>query len=180
MISKELTEKLKQIYTDDPDEIKYQVNRYGELYNKHINYFGKNERLYYFSSPGRTELGGNHTDHNNGKVIAASINLDAAAVVSKVESNIVTIYSEGYQNKIEVSLGKLEENSLETGTTNALVRGIAFALKERGYWIGGFNCTIQSNVLVGSGLSSSACIEVLIGTIFNYLFNDGMACHFGC
>lgn len=173
MLKKELIEKLEEIYSDDPVELERQTNRYTELSKKHKAYFGKSSDLYYFSSPGRTELGGNHTDHNNGKVIAASINRDAIAVVTKEGSDIVTIYSEEYKDKIEVDLNELVKRTDETGTTKALVKGIAFSLKERGYKVGGFNCTIQSNVLVGSGLSSSACIEVLIGSIFNCLYNDG-------
>lgn len=173
ILKKELKEKLEQIYSDDPVELEKQMNRYSEIFKKHEAYYGESEKLYYFSSPGRTELGGNHTDHNNGKVIAASINLDAVAVVSKEDSDIITIISEGYTHKIEVDINDLEIKTKETGTTTALVRGIALSIKERGYEVGGFNCTIQSNVIVGSGLSSSACIEVLIGTVFNHLFNEG-------
>ncbi|MCK5673068.1 MAG: galactokinase, partial [Spirochaetales bacterium] len=116
--------------------------------------------------------GGNHTDHNNGLVLAGSINLDSIAVVSKSMDNKIKLFSEGYDLPFLVDLNYLEPNPAENGTTNALIRGVAARLKQLGYKIEGFKAFISSDVLPGSGLSSSASIEVLIGSIFNAMFND--------
>jgi galactokinase len=132
----------------------------------------KEEPTHYFSSPGRTELSGNHTDHNHGFVLAASINLDSVACVAK-EDSMIKIFSEGYKKPFVINLGNLKKLKKEAGTTNSLIRGIASGFKEKGYNIGGFNAVIGSDVLQGSGLSSSASIEILIGTIFNTLYNNG-------
>ena len=140
-----------------------------DLIKTHIELFGHaNPTL--FSTAGRTELGGNHTDHNKGKVIAASINLDTIAAVTAVDEPTVTLISEGYP-PVSVDLSDLSVKKEEYNTTESLVRGIAFAFKERGLAIGGFVANTSSNVLKGSGLSSSAAIEVLCGTIFNHLYN---------
>ncbi len=125
-----------------------------------------------FSTSGRTELGGNHTDHNHGKVLAGSINLDTIAAVHETLDYNVTLLGEGYP-PVHTNISDLRENEAEFGTTEALVRGVAAAIVKRGGFIGGFEANTDSNIFKGSGLSSSASIEVLIGTIFNELFNDG-------
>lgn len=130
-----------------------------------------------FSSPGRTELSGNHTDHNRGCVLAAAIQLDTIAAVTRTEASaedsiIAEVVSEGYP-PVRVDLFSLEKLAVEAGTTNALLRGIAASIVRRGGRIGGFTATTTSRVLKGSGLSSSAALEVLVGSIFNELFNDG-------
>lgn len=130
--------------------------------------------LWMASAPGRSELGGNHTDHQRGRVLAASINLDALAAVSPREDEIVRIASEGF-DELEVNLGDLEPRASEHNTTEALVRGVAAGFRRNGYGVAGFDATVTSTVLAGSGLSSSASIEVLIGTIFDRLSNDGAA-----
>lgn len=163
---------LKLLYGNDSEVLKSQLLRYNELLNTFNEKFDENE-IYLFSSPGRTELGGNHTDHNNGLVLAASVNLDSIAVASKNNKNLITIYSEGFSNAFSVNLDNLEVVTEEKETTNALIRGIAFRMLELGFSIGGFNAVISSDVLPGSGLSSSASVEVLIGCIFNSLFNNG-------
>jgi galactokinase len=130
-----------------------------------------------FSAPGRTELGGNHTDHNRGRVLAASIQMDAAAVVSPRKDRRVFFRSTGFPD-VEVNLddgeGKpdLLPKPEETGTTEALVRGIAAEFSKRGA-IGGFSANASSTVLRGSGLSSSAALEVLIAKIFDSLYQGG-------
>ena len=124
-----------------------------------------------YSAPGRTEIGGNHTDHQNGRVLAASINLDAIAVVSKRSDQIIRITSEGY-GETTVDLSELEAVESEKGTTKALIRGTAAAFYKRGYRIGGFDGYITSNVLSGSGLSSSAAYEVLVGNILSGMYNE--------
>ena len=134
-----------------------------------------NPRL--FSSPGRTELSGNHTDHNRGNVLAAGIQLDTIAAVTQTDdtanhSLTAEIVSEGYP-PAGADLSNLEIVDAEKGTTDALVRGIAASIVRRGGKIGGFTASTSSRVLKGSGLSSSAALEVLVGSIFNELFNDG-------
>ncbi|MBN2280780.1 MAG: galactokinase [Candidatus Marinimicrobia bacterium] len=165
-----LFSKLDSIYSKDL--VCKQENRYQRLAGQYKSLFPESE-LRFFSSPGRTEICGNHTDHNHGKVVAASINLDTIAAVAKTNSNTITLYSEGFSDPFTVNLDFLEVNPKEKETTHALIRGIAARFKELGYQIGGFHAAITSDVLQGSGLSSSASIEVLIGLIFNNLFNEG-------
>ncbi len=125
------------------------------------------------SSPGRTELGGNHTDHNDGRVLAAAVRLDALAVCAPRDDMLAEIRSAGYPDTIRVDLSSLDPLPSERETTAALVRGAAKALSAKGFRIGGFDAAIESAVPAGSGLSSSACIEVLIGGIFSHLYNGG-------
>ncbi|MCF6271155.1 MAG: hypothetical protein L3J41_15690 [Melioribacteraceae bacterium] len=173
-----LTDIIKKLYGDDESILDYQTDRYLKLietYKEKILRgisFGEDSEYHLFSTPGRTEIGGNHTDHNNGRVLAGSINLDSIAVVSKNNNNKVTLYSEGYENPFVVDLNSLAPIKAEEGDTNSLIRGIAARFVELGYKIGGFNGVIASDVLRGSGLSSSASIEVLIGTIFNAFYNS--------
>lgn len=126
-----------------------------------------------FSSPGRTEIGGNHTDHQHGKVLAASVNLDMLAVASPRDDNSVLVHSEGFSPFCIDLDGELIPQASEAGNTGALIRGIAAAIKERGYPLRGFEAYVTSDVLPGSGLSSSAAFEVLIGTIFNIFCCNG-------
>lgn len=125
-----------------------------------------------FSAPGRSEIGGNHTDHNHGLVLAAGISLDAIAVASKNDENIVRVKSAGYPMDV-VDCNELKPCDKECGKSQAIVRGIVARFKELGYNVGGFDATTASQVLSGSGLSSSAAFEVLVGTILNHLYNDG-------
>jgi galactokinase len=125
-----------------------------------------------FSSPGRTEIGGNHTDHNYGRVLAGAVNLDNIAVAAKNGTNTIRIKSAGYP-EFQVELTDFKPKEEEFYTSTSLVKGIAAKMKENGYEIGGFNACIDGRVPKGSGLSSSASFEVLIGEIFNALFNDG-------
>jgi len=136
------------------------------------------ENVRFFSAPGRTELAGNHTDHNRGKVLAASIQLDCAAVVQKRKDNTVFFRSTGFPDvniKLTDTSGApdLKPKPEEEGTTEALVRGIAAELSLRGCTIGGFSANADSNVLPGSGLSSSAALEVLLCRIFDSLYSEG-------
>ncbi|MDR2078243.1 MAG: galactokinase [Treponema sp.] len=131
-----------------------------------------------FTAAGRTELGGNHTDHNRGKVLAASIQLDAVAVVAPRQDKRVFFRSTGYPD-VSVNLAKadgsedFESKSEEKGATESLVRGIAAELARRGAAVGGFSANAASTVLPGSGLSSSAAVEVLFGRIFDNLYGGG-------
>ena len=123
------------------------------------------------SSPGRTEIIGNHTDHNRGKVLAAAINLDTLAVVTAREDTLVNLHSEGYP-PMTIDLGDLSVNPREEGTSAALIRGVADGMARAGFRIGGFDAAVTSDVLGGSGLSSSAAFEVMVGCVFNTLYND--------
>ncbi len=154
------------------EDVAFQKERYIKLVLKFEELFGSERNVEVFSAPGRTEVGGNHTDHNHGCVLAASVNLDAVAVVSLNSENIVRVKSEGY--KIDaVDLNELGVMPSERGKSEALIRGVCAAFKNRGYNIGGFDAATVSDVLSGSGLSSSAAFEVLIGTILNHAYNGG-------
>jgi galactokinase len=161
-----------ELYGRDEKIVQEQIRRYERLVTQFQKHFS-GEPAYLFSSPGRTEIGGNHTDHNSGRVLAASVNLDTIAAVSENGKNEVKISSETFPKPFVVDLDELKPQTKEEGTTTSLIRGIAARFKELGYKIGGFNAFITSDVLIGSGLSSSASVEVLIGTIFNSLFNSG-------
>jgi len=137
-----------------------------------VNNAGKGS-CHLFSAPGRTELGGNHTDHNNGLVLCAAVRQDTLAVVRPSQSNRVFVQSDGYEESFCVSLDELDIQSNEVGTTTALIRGVLAGVKQTGGNVGGFDAWITSTVGIGSGLSSSACFEVVIGTIVNHLFNNG-------
>ncbi len=151
--------------------VQTQIKRYIKALETFAALYGDRE-IEIYSAPGRTEIGGNHTDHQNGRVLAASINLDAVAVVSKREDSVIRITSEGY-GEVVVDLSELDALESEQGTTKALVRGTAAAVFGRGYKIGGFDGYVTSDVLSGSGLSSSAAYEVLIGNILSGMYNDG-------
>ena len=162
-------ELLKDIYIDE-SVLEYQKGRYVKAIESFEELFGvKDVEIY--SAPGRSEIGGNHTDHQCGRVLAASINLDAIAIVAKKESGIV-LKSEGYP-MINVSLADLLPKKEEEGTSAGLIRGVAARLKEEGYEIGGFEAYVTSDVLNGAGMSSSAAFEVLIGSILSGLYNEG-------
>ena len=124
---------------------------------------------YIFSAPGRTEISGNHTDHQNGCVMAASVNLKTTAFVTLNNSDMVHIVSDGYY-PMELDVRRLEPRSCEQNTTAALVRGVLAAFDKRGAKLRGFDAKVSSTVLPGSGLSSSAAFEVLLGNICNTLF----------
>ena len=125
----------------------------------------------YFSAPGRTEIGGNHTDHQRGRVLAAAVNLDTRAAVRLNGSNTIRVQSQGYP-LCEVDLSQLTPVASEVNTTPALIRGVAAKFSQLGCKVQGFDAYVTSTVLSGSGLSSSAAFEVLIGTIINQMFFD--------
>lgn len=124
-----------------------------------------------FSSPGRIEMIGNHTDHNHGEVLAAAVSVDLLAAVTKTNDNIVVIDSLGYPI-VKVDLNDLDVNKDEFGDASALVRGVAKGFLDRGYKIGGFIATTTSDVFKGAGMSSSAAFELLVSEIFNVYYND--------
>ena len=128
-------------------------------------------QAYHFSAPGRTEISGNHTDHQHGCVLAAAVNLETVAEVTLNDRGVVAVASEGYA-PVEIDLSDLSIHPEEKNTTAALIRGVAAAFAQRGAKLQGFDAKVRSTVLPGSGLSSSAAFEVLIGTIFNELFYE--------
>jgi len=162
----ELNDVLYGIYLD-LDVIERQKERYIRIIKEYENRFGK-EEINIFSTPGRSEVSGNHTDHQHGKVLTCSISLDIVACVGR--SNDVEIFSDG--RHICFQLDDISEKEEEKGTSIALVKGVMAKLKENGHKIGGFKAVMSSDVLVGSGLSSSAAFEVMIGEIINSLYNE--------
>ena len=135
----------------------------------HAAFGGTPER--YFTAPGRTEIGGNHTDHQRGRVLAAAVNLDTVAAVRLNQTDTIRILSDGYP-MCEVDVNELVPREDEVNTTPALIRGVAARFVQLGCVVKGFDAYCESTVLPGSGLSSSAAYEVLIGTIINHLFFD--------
>ena len=169
LINGELDSTLNDIYLDD-SLLSYQRQRYMDAISRYEELYGSNEVSIY-SAPGRSEIGGNHTDHQNGEVLAASINLDAISIVKPLAEPIVKVVSGDY-DMITLDLSDLEVKEAEQGTTEALIRGVLAGIKNHGFAIGGFQTYITSNVLIGAGLSSSAAFETIIGTILSGLYND--------
>ena len=161
----------RDLYGTKPAELVRNAKRYTDLLTQFNASFGEKDPEF-FTSPGRTEIGGNHTDHNWGRVLAGAVNLDNVCVAAKNNSDVIRILSEGYP-KFEVDLSSLKPDKSEQFTSAALVRGICARFKELGYLTGGFDACIDGGVPKGSGLSSSASFEVLIGAILNQLFNNG-------
>ncbi len=160
-----------ELYGTDTVVLKEQADRYTSLMSDFEKSYGAND-VQLFSAPGRTEIGGNHTDHNYGRVLAGAVNLDNIAVAAANGSNIIRIKSVGYP-EFQVDISELVINESNFYTSDSLVKGICAKMKENGYEIGGFDACIEGRVPKGSGLSSSASFEVLIGTIINEIFNDG-------
>ncbi|WP_297128575.1 galactokinase family protein [uncultured Eubacterium sp.] len=164
-------ENLKAVYVTDK-AVEEQKPRYVETLNDFGELFGYDREVNIMSAPGRTEVCGNHTDHNNGKVLAASINLDAIAVVSKNDDNIIRVKSKGHKMNV-VDLNDLVPNEANFGSSTTLVQGVAATIKNLGYTVAGFDACTTSDVMGGSGLSSSAAFEVLLGSVLSFMFNDG-------
>jgi galactokinase len=163
---------LADLYGPGRSTLARQAQRWQGLVEEHRRRFGDSE-VHLFSTPGRTEIGGNHTDHNHGKVLAAAIDLDSIAAAAPSPEEPITVFSSGYSQPFVVALDDLAAVPAERGTTAALIRGIASRFRELGYAIGGFRACVASDVPVGSGLSSSASIEMLIATILNAFYNGG-------
>ena len=163
-----------QLYGEDENVIMSQRRRYEKAAEEFARLYPNREDIAVYSAPGRTEVGGNHTDHQHGCVLAAAINLDIIAVVSFHNDGVIRIHSEGYPEDC-VDLSDLSVHSAEKGTSASLIRGIASRFSEIGVNIGGFDAYTVSDVLGGSGLSSSAAFEVLIGTVIDSHYNGGKA-----
>ena len=148
-----------------------QRDRYIDAVNSYTDLYGEEEDLWLFSAPGRTEIGGNHTDHNHGCVLAGSVNLDVIAVAAPTKDHYICVKSAGYDMDT-IDLADLQVNQAQYNRSAALIRGVADRFCQLGYTVSGFRAYTVSNVLKGSGLSSSAAFEVLIGTILNHMFNN--------
>ncbi len=154
------------------DAVQSMRTRYTQAVQEFTAVFGERDNVRLFSAPGRTEIGGNHTDHNHGCVLAASVNLDVIAVVAQNDTSIARVQSQGYPMDT-VDLSDTSVHSDEVNASASLIRGTAARFEQLGYTVGGFDAYTTSNVLKGSGLSSSAAFEVLIGTILSHVYNDG-------
>ena len=156
----------------DTEQLEYQKKRYVNAIMKFEEHYGDGE-IKIFSAPGRSEIGGNHTDHQHGKVLACAINMDAIGIVKKVRDEEVRIISDGSE-EIVVDITDLAIREEEKGSTLALIKGVLAGFQEKGYEIGGFSAYVTSDVLIGSGVSSSAAFETLIGAILSGLYNKMM------
>lgn len=165
---KKYRELLKDIYVDEA-VLDYQTARYIQAIEKFEELYGEQE-VEIYSAPGRSEVGGNHTDHQHGQVLAAGINLDAIAIAAKTEDGQIKIVSDSFHIE-PIALDDLGKKEKEAGTSEALVRGVACRLREEGYQLGGFCAYMTSDVLMGAGLSSSAAFEVAVGTVISGLYN---------
>ncbi|MEG2125508.1 MAG: galactokinase family protein [Hydrogenoanaerobacterium sp.] len=160
------------IYAADEAVAKKQAERYKKAVDEFVKLYGNAREVELFSAPGRTEVGGNHTDHQHGRVLAGSVNLDVIAVCSKNDEGVIRIKSEGYRMD-EINLDDLSVQQKEINKAASLIRGTAARFLQKGYKLGGFDAYTTSDVLRGSGLSSSAAFEVLVGTMLNHSYNDG-------
>ena len=163
-----MDERFLDIYLD-ATKLEYHKKRYVRAIELFESHYGAGE-VEIFSAPGRSEVGGNHTDHQHGEVLAASINLDTIGIVRQTEDNQIRIISDDYDEVI-ISLDDIECKEEEKETTTALIKGVVAGFVERGYKVGGFRAYATSDVLIGAGLSSSAAFETLIGTILSGLYN---------
>ena len=162
---------IEKLYRED--NLPYQKKRYQKLIDGYKSYFsasGENIRI--FSAPGRSEIGGNHTDHNCGKVLAASVDLDLIGAVEPIDEPYAIIKSEGHE-EARICIDELEPREDEHLHATAIMRGITRGVKDRGFKVGGFRAYTVSNVVRGSGLSSSAAFETFVGVVYSYLYNGG-------
>ena len=173
----EVMKRLTYLYGQRGGMLVAQSTRYSRLLKRHEELVHYDGPVYMISAPGRTEIGGNHTDHNRGKVLAAAVNLDTLAAVTPRADGTVNIHSEGYP-ALSLSLEDLAARDSEKGTTAALVRGVAAGMKNAGLAVGGFDAVMTSTVRSGSGLSSSAAVEVLLCAILDELYNGGAGLDF--
>lgn len=148
-----------------------QKARYESIQKGFAEVFGSADGGEWFSAPGRMEIGGNHTDHNHGRVLTAAVNLDIVGLVKKTDNGVIRLKSAEYDKIDEVSVSDLEKRP-EVSGSQSLIRGICAKCKELGYQVGGFDCYTMTRVMKGSGLSSSAAFEVLVVTILSHLYNE--------
>ena len=171
--SSEAANKFSELYGTREGMLVYQMERYCRIAKRFYEEFGSVEGVNFFSAPGRTEIGGNHTDHQSGRVLAAGVNLDTVAIAAPTDNGVITVYSEGYDGALVVNTAELDVVDDERETSMALIRGVAARFTQLGRKVGGFNAIVTSSVFKGSGLSSSAAFEVLIADILSGLYNGG-------
>lgn len=164
---------LGRLYGRRAGVLERQRARYADALDCFAALYGGEREAAIYSAPGRTEIGGNHTDHNHGVVMAGAVDLDVIAVVSKNTDDVVRVKSKGFDGRDEVKLEQLSPVLAEQGRSAALIRGVAAGIAKQGGVLGGFDAYTTSDVLRGSGLSSSAAFEVVIGTVFNGEYNQG-------
>ena len=167
-----LDERLTGLY--GKEAVEKQRERYIRACDGFETFFPEHHNVALFSAPGRTEICGNHTDHQHGCVLAAAVDLDIIGIVAFNDENVIRVQSEGHNMNV-VNLNDLAPQKKEEGTSDALIRGVAAGFRSRGLNVGGFDAYTTSDVLGGSGLSSSAAFEVLIGTIIDRHYNNGKA-----
>ena len=160
-----------RLYGSKKQSLEYQVQRYIKAIESFKMFFSNREQIKIFSAPGRTEIGGNHTDHQQGSVLAGAVNLDAIAIVSFHNEGFIRLKSEGF-DMIQVDLADTAIHPSESGDT-AIVRGIVARFKEMGVSVEGFDAYTTSDVIRGGGISSSAAFEILVCTIINEHYNKG-------
>ena len=175
LASGELKQELKVLYGADEKTLYLQRERYIRAVARFAEIFPDRDDVHMFSAPGRSEIGGNHTDHQRGCALAAAVDLDVIAVVAFHDEGVIRMYSEGYSMS-EIDLSDLSVHEDETGSSKAIIRGIVARFAQMGVKVGGFDAYTISNVIGGSGLSSSAAFETLLGTIIDVRYND---CHAG-
>ena len=170
LLNGDYKEKLAYLYGEGKEE--QSALRYAQVIDEFIEFFGYSEGNFYaFSSPGRTELCGNHTDHNYGKVLAGAVNIDVIGIVCKNDSGKIRVKSRGHGIN-EINIDELEPVKEEEGSSTSILRGVSARIKRLGYNIGSFDAYTVSTVPAGSGLSSSAAYECLLGCILSVLYND--------
>lgn len=165
-------EKFAELY--GAEAVGAQRERYIKACSEFETYFPEHHNVWLYSAPGRTEICGNHTDHQHGCVLAAAVDLDVIGIVAFNDENVIRVQSAGHSMNV-VNISDLAPQKSEEGHSDGLIRGVAAGFRSRGLNIGGFDAYTTSNVLGGSGLSSSAAFEVLIGTIIDKHYNNGRA-----
>ncbi len=160
-----------ELYGKDTESVGKQLKRYKRAIKEFSELYPLREEVSIYSAPGRTEIGGNHTDHQRGAVLAGAVNLDAVAVVAFHNDGVVRVKSDGYEY-IEISLADLSPTHSQNGTA-ALIKGVISRFKQTGVDVLGFDMYVTSEVISGSGISSSAAFEILVGTIINLEYNKG-------
>lgn len=163
---------LDNLYGTEVEEQERQERRYRHLAESYFHCFSHPDGTW-FSVPGRTELGGNHTDHQGGRVLVGGIRNDLIAKANPTDDGMITVLSEGFAGRFVVDTKDLAPKASERATTQALIRGVADGFQKEGLAIGGFTACIASDIKLGWGLSSSAAFEVILGTIFNHFYNGG-------
>ncbi len=163
---------LSALYGHDEEILAEQCERYRLLAERFEGYFPKHKEISFFSSPGRSEIIGNHTDHQNGKVMCAAVRMDIACAASKNDDMVIRLKSKGFDKIDVIDLQVLEKQDEENEHSASLIRGIAARFDQLGLKIGGFDAYTESSVMRGSGLSSSAAFEILVATIMDHFYND--------